>query len=271
VHRHARQRRAPSRGRTTGRESEEAALPRAASPTELGTLLRVAEGGTRGRVTSALQARLGNRGVSALVGARVHGLPAHVHPSFASELIETVSSMVFGPDDEDEVESELELTTEGPTTSGTDIVVNEETFDVAGDFVTMAHSIAAREEAGSVTGGVSDFYFYPLPGPIKVANVTVTETRSLPNWVQRGSPTPEQTAEWNRFRAAVVAHEQHHLDIDKGFFKDVHAKCIGVSETRATARLDQVDEAANTANKKFDQQTTYGQKPEPGTTIDTTV
>jgi hypothetical protein len=246
-------------------------MARSGTPSELGTLLRLAAGGTRRRLSGELQARYGNAGVASLVGngTRIHGLPAHVRAGYASELVAEVMSdigdVLFGGDEE----TETDTPTTTPTTSATNIVVSDTTFNVAGEFATMAANLAARTEAGSVTSHVSDIYLEPIPGPIKLANITVDETRSLPAWVDRGKPTPEQVAEWDRFRAALGAHEQTHIDLDRKTFTNLHTKCIGVKEDKANARIDAAIAAADVVNAEFDTKTDHGRNN--GTKIDTNV
>jgi hypothetical protein len=246
-------------------------IARAGTPTQLGTLLRLADGGTRSRLTGELQARYGNAGVAALVGngTRIHGLPAHVRAGFASDLVDEVLSEVSGALFGEGEETELGTTPATPTTSATNIVVSDTKFNVPGEFATMASNLAARTEAGSVTSQVSDIYLEPIPGPVKLANITVSETRSLPNWVDRGTPTAEQTAEWERFFAALSTHEQTHIDLDKNSLTNIHAKCIGVSEETANKRIDAAIAAADTANAEFDTKTDHGRNA--GTRIDTNV
>jgi hypothetical protein len=272
VHRHAQRRRTSAhRGDEPGAATAASLTARAGTPTELGTLLRLADGGTRRRVTGDLQSRYGNAGVAALVGngTRIHGLPAHVRAGYASELIAEVMSDVSGALFGEDEETELDTTAPIPTTSATNIVVSDTKFNVAGAFATMASNLAARTEAGSVTSQVSDIYLEPLPGPVKLANITVTETRSMPNWVDRGTPTAEQTAEWERFFAALSTHEQTHIDLDKKAFANIHTKCIGVSETKANERIDAAIAAADVVNAEFDTKTDHGRNV--GTKIDTNV
>ena len=205
-------------------------------------------------------------------GTRIHGLPAHVRAGYASDLIETVTEYadaLMGGGGGDEMELVDTTTAPTPTTSATNIVVSDTKFSVSGEFATMAANLAARTEAGSVTSQVSDIYLEPIPGPVKLANITVTETRSLPNWVDRGKPTAEQTAEWDRFFAALSSHEQSHIDIDTKAFTGIHSKCIGVSEETANKRIDAAIAAADTANTEFDTKTDHGRNN--GTKIDTNV
>jgi hypothetical protein len=274
VQRHARHHRSDTRAdrERDGPGGTDLLSARAASPTDLATLLRIADGGARRRLAGEVQARHGNASLVSLLGAgtRIHGLPAHVRAGSASDYLEElVDDLAGGGSDQAEGGPDDPTTKPAPTTSGTTISVSDTTFSVSGEFATMAGNIAARTEAASVTSQVSDIYLEPVPGPVKLANITVTETRSLPTWVDRGSPTPEQVAEWDRFRAAIGVHEQGHIDIDTKTFANVHLKAIGVSEAKANERIDAVRTAADAANAEFDTNTDHGRNA--GTKIDTNV
>lgn len=243
---------------------------RAGSASDLATLFRLADGGSRRRLAGEVQARQGNAGLASLLGGgtRIHGLPAHVRAGSASDFIEEIIGELGGGGTEVETDDDA-APKPVPTASGTTITVSDTTFNVAGEFATMAADLAARPEAGSVTSQVSDIYLEPIPGPIKLANITVTETRSLPVWTERGAPSPEQVAEWDRFRAALATHEQTHIDIDTKAFANVHTKAIGVSEAKANERIDAVIAAAEVSNAEFDTKTDHGRNA--GTKIDTNV
>jgi hypothetical protein len=249
---------------------EPALTTRAASATDLATLFRVADGGTRRRLAGEVQSRQGNAGLASLLGGgtRIHGLPAHVHAGSASDVLETLENDLGGGGGT-EGETDDVTTKPTPTASGTTITVNDTTFSVSGEFGVMAANLAARSEAGSVTSQVSDIYLEPTKGNVQLANITVTETRSLPTWVDRGAPKPEQVAEWDRFRAAIGAHEQGHVDIDTKAFTNVHLKAIGVPQDKANERIDAVIAAADATNAEFDTKTDHGRNA--GTSIDTNV
>jgi hypothetical protein len=244
---------------------------RAGSASDLATLLRLADGGTRRRLAGEVQSQQGNAGLVSLLGAgtRIHGLPAHKHAGSASDVLDELENDLGGGGGETENETDDATTKPAPTASGTTITVADTTFSVSGEFGVMAANLAARSEAGSVTSQVSDIYLEPTKGNVKLANITVTETRSLPTWVDRGSPKPEQVAEWDRFRAAIGTHEQGHIDIDTKAFTNVHLKAIGVPQDKANERIDAVATAADASNVEFDAKTDHGKNA--GTAIDTNV
>ena len=274
MQRHARHHRSADhaeRGDRREAPDEHPLTARAASATDLATLFRVADGGTRRRLAGEIQSHEGNASLVSLLGAgtRIHGLPAHMHAGSASDVIDELENDLGGGGGEIENETDDPKTKPAPTASGTTITVVDTTFGVSGEFGAMAANLAARSEAGSVTSQVSDIYLEPTAGNVKLANITVTETRSLPTWVDRGSPKPEQVAEWDRFRAAIGTHEQGHIDIDTNAFANVHLKAIGVPQDKANERIDAVAAAADASNVEFDTKTDHGKKA--GTAIDTNV
>jgi len=268
VHRHAHRHRSTASGErdVDGRPGGSIG-PRAASPTDLATLLRLADGGTRSRLAREVQSREGNRGLIRLLGrgTRVHGLPAHLRAGVAADVLRDLADETVDPTRADQDDQGVQPP--APASSGTTISMNETTFNVSGTFVAMANDLAARSEAGSVISRVSDIYLFPTSDPVTLTNVTVSETRSLPRWVDRGDPNAAQVAEWERFLGALSAHEQSHIDIDKQTFADVHAKALGVSHAKANERIDSTIAAADAANQDFDSSTDHGRNA--GTKIDT--
>ena len=199
-------------------------------------------------------------------GTRIHGLPAHLRAGLASDVLDNLGGDMGGGATETEGENDDTTSKPTPTASGTSISVAEAPFTVAGEFTAMAANLAARPEAGSVSSQVTDLYYEPPTGRVKLAHVTVVETRALPIWTERGTPKPEQVTEWDRFRAAIAVHEQGHVDIDMKTFANAHRKAIGLSQADANTNIDGVVTAANNANHDYDTDNDHGRKA--GTKID---
>lgn len=245
------------------------------SEDDLVTLLRVADGGTSRQLARDIGRRAGNAGLVRLVAGRTSGGrsgEAHRRRA-ATSLFDAAADEVrsfFGiePDELDEELSDDEATA-APTTSGTTISVVDSPYTVSGNFTAVANQIAARTEAGSVTSEFTDIHYFPIPGPIRLANITVTETVSLPNWSDRPQASEAEKREWDRFRGALAAHERGHVALDRAAFTDIHRRCIGVLDTVADARIDAAIAASNTANAEFDTNTDHGRNA--GTRIDGSV
>ena len=234
-----------------------------ARSSELATLLRDADGGSRRRLVGELQERHGNAGVASMLSSMVLG--ANALEAWES-LSDGVSTFFFGADEDPQSEEELPI----PTSSGTQIVVNESPFDVSGTFTSVANQLEARTEAASVTSWFKDIYLEPLEtDPITLANVTVQETISLPSWKDRPQASEREKKEWDRFRAALAAHEAQHVAIDKSEFTDIHKKLLRRTHAKADAEISAAEERATLANDAFDAETRNGRLA--GTTIDGSV
>ena len=163
--------------------------------------------------------------------------------------------------------------TSGPVTcsgtSGTTVTPSNTTFDVSGSLNDAATTLAARPEAGKVTHQITDQYLCPLDsdnaGPVRVANIKVSEAIELPNWTDKASAPAAAQTEWNRFLKVLTAHEQHHVDLDKAAMKNLHTKCIGKSEADANTAINAAETQANTDNTTYDTTSNHGINE--GTTI----
>jgi hypothetical protein len=238
-------------------------LPFGTAP-ELASILGAADAGARQRLIGDLHVRAGNAAVARLVEHRAEAsIQRFSLSSMLADVIGGVGELFEGDETETETgEEALPI----PTRSGTQIVVADSPFTVTGTFAEVAEQMAARTEAASVASEVSDMYFFPTTDPIKLANITVTETVSLPTWRDRPSASDPEKREWDRFRAALSTHEDAHVAIDRTHFTDVHKKCIGVSHEKAEARIAAVEAAATLANDEFDDKTNHGKLT--GTVID---
>lgn len=209
-----------------------------------------------------LQERHGNAGIASMLSTMAFGTSA----MDAWESLSEGVSNFLGAEEDPLSEEELPI----PTSSGTQIVVNESPFDVSGTFKSVAEQLEARSEAASVTSQFADIYFKPAEAdPITLANVTVVETLSLPNWKDRPQASEREKKEWDRFRAALAAHEAKHLNIDKAEFTDIHKKLLRKTHDKANAEIDAAEARATATNDEFDAETRNGKLA--GTTIDISV
>jgi predicted secreted Zn-dependent protease len=119
--------------------------------------------------------------------------------------------------------------------------------------------VAARKEAGSETATPS-LDTVTDGDKIVSATVTVAQTVELPTWSDRGRGTPTQQAEWDRFSAAIAAHEQGHVAKDVAVWAGAHRKIVGQSATDGNTTLDTISTAADTANNDYDTDTGHGLK-----------
>jgi hypothetical protein len=227
-------------------------------PAEMLAVTRAADRATVGRLITDLEERAGNEAV----GHLVQGEPAH-HPGTAEEEAEEVAE---GPDVVPEEVAELETESghedepPAPTRSGTDIVVGDaEPFPVTGTLRQVAGQLAARSEAGSVTSQVTNAsYVATAAGRVRIVAITVNETLLMPVWTNRDERPPAEQHEWDRFYAALLAHEQEHVEIDRRVFANLHRACLRQTIERMNELIDEAVALADQQNRDFDTTTAHG-------------
>jgi hypothetical protein len=234
-------------------------------------LSRTVDAGSRRRFVGGLQPRIGNAATARLLAesATVRRLP-DIHAGATPPAVQRdegdVDLDTFWPPGGGGEGTELQEGAQNPTTSGTTITVVNTTYSVGGTLLEAANTLAARTEAGSATSQFSDIYYETSEaGIVRIANITVTETVNLPTWSGYASGTTAEKAEWDRFRAALAAHEDRHVAIDRQHFTNIHRLLVGRTQTRANEIITEKETAATTANDEFDTQTDHGRNA--GTTI----
>jgi predicted secreted Zn-dependent protease len=233
-------------------------------------LNRTVDAGSRRRLVGSLQPRIGNAATARLVAEsatvrRSPGVHADLPPPAVQRDDGDVDLEAFWPPGGGEG-TELQEGAQNPTASGTTITVVNTTYSVGGTLLQAANTLAARTEAGSVSSQFSDIYYDTSEaGIVRIANITVTETVTLPTWSGYASGTSAEKAEWDRFRVALTAHEDRHVAIDRQHFTNIHRQLVGRTRTRADEIITEKETAATTANDEFDTQTDHGRNA--GTTI----
>jgi hypothetical protein len=230
----------------------------AGDPAELLAVTRAADRATVGRLITDLEERAGNEAV----GHLVQGEPAH-HPGAIEEEAEEIAEE---PDVVPEEVAELETGSEqedeqpAPTSSGTDIVVGDaEPFPVTGTLRQVAGQLAARSEAGSVTSQLTNAaYVATAAGRLRIVSITVNETLLMPVWTNRDERPPAEQREWDRFHAALLAHEREHIEIDRRVFANLHRACLRQTIARMNELIDEAVALADQQNRDFDTTTAHG-------------
>jgi hypothetical protein len=230
---------------------------------------RTLDAGSRRRLFNGLQPRIGNAATASLLAesgtVRRAAVDAGAPPPAVQRDDGDVDLDAFWPPGGAEA-TELQEGAQNPTTSGTTINVVNTTYAVSGTLLEAANTLAARTEAGSVTSQFSDIYYETSDaGIVRIANITVSETINLPTWSGYASGSTAEKAEWDRFRAALAAHEDRHVAIDRQHFTNIHRLLVGKTQTRADEIINEKETAATTANDAFDTQTDHGRNA--GTTI----
>ena len=85
--------------------------------------------------------------------------------------------------------------------------------------------------------------------PVKTGTFTVVDQITLPTWTNVGAPAVQdaQKAEWNRYAAAVAAHEDLHAADDKAVYDPVGAS---LGQKKMGEAIDAVSKATTDANAK---------------------
>ena len=99
------------------------------------------------------------------------------------------------------------------------------TYTVSGTLRNAAEAVGARKEAGA-TITTPDLVSADNGKRMVHAQVTVDQVVELPEWDDKASATPNQRAEWDRFKAAITAHEAGHVATDVKSFAGAHGKIL---------------------------------------------
>jgi hypothetical protein len=140
-----------------------------------------------------------------------------------------------------------------PTSSFTRITPpSMSSYTVSGTLRQAAEAVGARDEAGAEKA-TPDLVAADNGTRMVHAQVTVGIGVVLPEWDGKASATPNQRAEWDRFKAAITAHEAAHVEIDKTSFANAHAKILS-KKTLAESyeQYDTIIAQAKAANDAFD-------------------
>ena len=245
--------------------------PPADVPGAWGTLLRAGHHGGLPRLRrsiAGLHGAAGNAAVAGLLGAGGGGaratrrvgptlhhagdvdVPAGDMPRAATEPLEGATPL----EDEGGAPAAPALTSSftkvGPPTRSS--------YTVSGTLRQAANAVAARPEAGAtVTTPVLDIAA-DSKWPTHV-QVTVGQAVELPEWDGKAAATQNQRNEWDRFKAAITAHEDGHVAKDQAAFANAHVK-IKAKPTRPAGEkeFDTIVAQADTDNDAFDAKTDHG-------------
>jgi predicted secreted Zn-dependent protease len=144
------------------------------------------------------------------------------------------------------------------------------TFDVGGE--TLADAAAAIDHMPEA--GLTEWwphYDSQLDEHGHVTDVTLTiATRvTLPVWTGSQAASGAEQREWERFSAALLAHEQGHLDIVVSHFDGLDQHMIGQPHAHADGIYQHAWHTAQEASNAYDHQTGHGRHT--GTVIDMSV
>jgi hypothetical protein len=242
-----------------------------------GTLMRVGHRGGMPRLRSSvvrLQGAAGNAAVAGLLGSREGGAraPRRAGPTLlhsgGSDMPGTEPNAAGDADKAPIPLDDVEDTAPAkpaPTSSSTKVgPPSASSYTVSGTLREAANAVAARPEAGATITTPDMNMPADDRWPTHV-QVTVTQVVVLPEWDGKAAATQNQRSEWDRFKAAITAHENGHVGKDVKAFANAHGK-VKAKKTRAEgeAEFDAIITQANTDNDTYDADTDHGR---PATNI----
>ena len=143
------------------------------------------------------------------------------------------------------------------------------TYDVAGDTLAEAAAQVSDLPEAATTEWFPHFSSTTVGGRLAHVDVEVRTRVTMPHWTGYAAASSGDRQEWDRFCAALRAHEQRHLALVREHLHDVESRLIGQTPARAAARWTQVLDALDAASRAFDRATDHGRAA--GTTLDVAV
>lgn len=133
------------------------------------------------------------------------------------------------------------------------------------DIRKSTHGEAAHVQRGE---GKVDGIELDANGNIKKVQIEIPIDMELPQWPKAdevGKKCPCWKQEWDKFEAAITAHEQQHVAIYKLYFSNLHLRMLGKPEQAAFDLFDKTMEDAEKAQEAFDDATGHGVTGVPST------
>jgi predicted secreted Zn-dependent protease len=141
------------------------------------------------------------------------------------------------------------------------------TYDVSG--ATLADIVSALE--GSDEAGSTDWHgstytsHHGEDGQVTSVDVQVQITVSMPHWVERAQAPHAEQVEWDRFVAALHAHEQGHIDLVHTYLEHVDGHMVHMDEAAAAQVWADTFTNLQAASDQYDAANGHGTNA--GTTI----
>jgi predicted secreted Zn-dependent protease len=143
-------------------------------------------------------------------------------------------------------------------------------YDVAGTTLAdAAAAIAHLPEAGQTEWWPHYDFQTDEHGHVTDVTLAVATRVTLPNWSGHQSASAAEQREWDRFAAALQAHEQGHLELVVSHLNGLDQQMLGVPHDHAQGIYHHAQQQLQAASDAYDQQTNHGQST--GTVIDLSV
>ncbi len=202
---------------------------------------------TRSRAVQRLQAEAGNRAVGAMIG---------VQPIVQRE----------GDDPAETGAVALDSTTGGGATETIGPETSSTYAVAASSLADVAAVIGGREEAGHV-GWVEQMSSSANTGAtVDTVSVTVDIALDMPSWSPPSAMLPRARAEWSRWYAALMAHEQGHIKLVHDVHDGQAARLLGKTPSAATTAFNASKASLTNKSNAYDTKTGHGLKT--GTVLD---
>lgn len=142
--------------------------------------------------------------------------------------------------------------------------------DVSG--ATLADVVAVlsgRDEAGHCTWDwpTWDFEAVSDDGHPRVLRMSMTVTIEMPRWVERGTASPAEQAEWDRFYRALLAHERGHERRAVTSARALYERLLRTRARDLETAFENGKARIQAESDAYDAATHHGMKPPPGTII----
>jgi len=143
------------------------------------------------------------------------------------------------------------------------------TYDVSGSTLEEAADNVGLPggEAGLTEFGIGYEYDGVRRGLPRNLVVHLSITITMPRWLDRDGATGPEQDEWDRFHAALLAHEQEHASRMRSGARRVHARLLRTRAAELEQRFQSGKRMIQRESDAFDDATHHGQVPAPGTVI----
>jgi len=132
--------------------------------------------------------------------------------------------------------------------------------------VAVAQAISQMDEAAK-TQWFPAYTADTADGALASVAVTVMTKVTMPQWSGYANASQPEKDEWDRFCAALRAHEQGHLDLVTSQLSGIDERLVGCSTSDASAAWTNALGELTSASNDYDASTDHGRSQ--GTVIDT--
>ena len=246
------------------------ALVRASGPGpgQLYAGLQHADPWTRARAVQRLQAGLGNAAVGAMLGRRhVRTTHLQIERRAGEDAARTTIQREEGDLPAEGVQA-LDATTGGG--GGASETIGPPTPSsyavTASSLADVLAAIGGRDEAGHVGWVATPTYAANMGTTVDTASVNVDITIEMPSWSPPSTMLPKAKAEWARWYAALLAHEQGHIALVHAVYDGLAKRMIGKSLSAAATIFRTANATMQPKSDAYDVKTGHGLKT--GTVLD---